>query len=76
MTRTIILTGAKGGQGTSTIAVALAILTARHNPTVLRSADPAGTAALAGIPLPVSDDRVQVCPGLDLEPLAVRDERP
>lgn len=64
MTRTIILTGARGGQGTSTVAVALSVLAARHGPTLLRSDDPTATAALVGIPLPLGDERIAVGPNL------------
>ena len=49
MTRTIVLTGARGGQGTSTVAAALAVLAAGHGPVVLRSGDPSATTALLGL---------------------------
>lgn len=68
MTRTIVLTGARGGQGTSTVAAALAVFAAGHGPTLLRSNDPATTAALVGIPLPLGDEWVDVCPNLTLVP--------
>lgn len=68
MTRTIVLAGARGGQGTSTVAAALAVLAAGHGPTLLRSNDPATTAALVGIPLPLGDEWIDVCPNLTLVP--------
>jgi len=64
MTRTIILTGARGGQGTSTVAATLAVLAAGHGPTLLRSDDPAATAALVGVPLALDDEWIDVCPNL------------
>lgn len=67
MTRTIQLTGARGGQGTSTIAASLAVLAAGHGPTLLCSIEPTTTAALLGIPLPLADDpAVEVAANLDL----------
>jgi len=67
MTRTIQLTGARGGQGTSTIAASLAMLAAGHGPTLLCSDEPAITAALLGVTLPLTDDDVvEVAPNLDL----------
>lgn len=60
MTRTIVLTGARGGQGTSTLAVALAVLAARNGLTLLRSDDPTAVAALVGIPLPIGDEWIEV----------------
>jgi hypothetical protein len=67
MTRTIQVTGARGGQGTSTIAASLAVLAAGHGPTLLCSDEPAITAALLGVSLPLTDDDVvEVAPNLDL----------
>ena len=67
MTRTIQVTGARGGQGTSTIAASLAVLAAGHGPTLLCSDEPAITAALLGVAMPLSDDEVvEVAPNLDL----------
>jgi hypothetical protein len=66
MTRTIVLTGARGGQGTSTVAAALAILAAGHGPTQLVPDDPRSTAALMGV-VPVLDKEwVEVCPNLTM----------
>src|SRR4051812_30317113 len=67
MTRTIQVTGARGGQGTSTIAASLAVLAAGHGPTLLCSDEPAITAALLGVAMPLTDDDVvEVAPNLDL----------
>jgi hypothetical protein len=68
MTRTITLTGARGGQGTSTVAAALAVLCAGHAPTILCSDDPTATAALVGVPVPLGDGWIDVCPNLTLVP--------
>jgi hypothetical protein len=65
MTRTITFLGARGGQGTSTIAAAAALFAAAEQPTILVSDDPAAAAALIGIPVPVGDDCV-VLPSLTL----------
>jgi hypothetical protein len=64
----ITLTGARGGQGTSTVAAALAVLCAGHAPTILRSDDPTTTAALVGVPVPLGDGWIDVCPNLTLVP--------
>jgi hypothetical protein len=66
--RTITLTGARGGHGTTTVAAALALYAAGHVPTALVSTDPAATAALIGIPLAVAGEWVQVTPTLVLTP--------
>lgn len=67
MTRTIQVTGARGGQGTSTIAASLAVLAAGHGSTLLCSEEPAITAALLGVAMPLTDDDVvEVAPNLDL----------
>ncbi len=64
--RMIWLHGARGGHGTTTLATTLALYAAGHQPTALVSSDPASTAALIGIPLPVADDQVHVAPNLML----------
>jgi hypothetical protein len=64
MSRTIHLIGARGGQGTTTVAAALALLAAGHHDTALVSSDPAATAALLGVPLPLADERAEVTPTL------------
>lgn len=70
MNRTIVLTGARGGQGTSTVAAALALLAAEHGPTIICSEDPTTTAALIGIPLALDEECVSVRPGLAIAPLS------
>lgn len=68
MPRTITLIGARGGQGTTTIAAALALFAADAQPTTLVSADPTATAALLGVPLPLAGEWAQVTPTLTLTP--------
>lgn len=68
MTRTITVVGARGGQGTTTVATVLAVLTAGHQPTTLVSGDPASTAALLGVPLSLEDEWAQVTQNLRLDP--------
>ena len=68
MTRTITLHGARGGQGTTTIAAALALFAAESGPTTLVCDDPTATCALLGIPAPLGDDWAQVTPSLRLDP--------
>lgn len=64
MTRTIILTGARGGQGTSSVAAALAVLAAGHGPTQLVPDDPRSTAALLGVPITTDEEWAEICPNL------------
>ena len=66
MTRMITFVGARGGQGTSTVAAAAALFAATEQRTVLVSDDPAATAALIGIPLPLGGDCIAVTPTLTL----------
>lgn len=66
MTRTIVLTGARGGQGTSTIAATLAVLAAGHGPTQLVPDDPRSTAALMGVAVALDEEWVEVCPNLTM----------
>jgi hypothetical protein len=68
MTKTIELIGARGGQGTTTVAAALALLHAGHGPTTLVTKDPAATAALVGVPLGLEDEWAQVTSTLRLDP--------
>ena len=68
MTRTITLHGARGGQGTTTVAAALALLAADSGPTTLVCDDPTATCALLGIPAPLRDDWAQVTTNLRLDP--------
>ena len=55
-TLNVILNGARGGQGTSTISAALALYAAGHADTQLVATDPSVTAALLGIPETAADD--------------------
>ena len=66
MSRTIVVTGARGGQGTTTVAAALALYAAAHNETVLVSPDRDAAAALLGIPTHTSDEPIPVVGGLTL----------
>ncbi len=68
MSRTITLHGARGGQGTTTVAAALALFAAESGPTVLVSDDPTATCGLLGIPATLGDDWAQVTPNLRLDP--------
>ena len=68
MSRTITLHGARGGQGTTTVAAALALFAAESGPTILVSDDPTATCALLGIPATLGDDWAQVTPNLRLDP--------
>jgi hypothetical protein len=58
--------GARGGQGTTTIACVVALLEADHQPTTLVTADPAATAALLGLPIDMSDEPTEITSGLRL----------
>ena len=51
-TRTILLTGARGGHGTTTVAAALALYASEHGPTEAAT-DVAPTATLVGSAAPV-----------------------
>ena len=65
MQRTITLVGGRGGQGTTTVATALALMAASDQRTTLITTDPMATAAVIGMPL--SSDTVWVdVPGLVL----------
>jgi hypothetical protein len=65
--RQIAVAGARGGQGTSTVAAAIAVFAAGRRPTRLVSDEPAAMAALLGIatPAPVGET-VVVTDGLEL----------
>ena len=56
----ITIAGARGGQGTSTIAAVLAMFAAEHRTTRLSSTEPAAIAALLGLPPPDADQIVPV----------------
>lgn len=64
--RTIVVCGARGGHGATTVAAALALHSASQVLTALVSPDAAATAALIGIPLGLADEWVQVTPTLVL----------
>jgi len=64
--RTITVSGARGGHGATTVAVALGLLAADHGPTTVVSADPAAVSALLGVPLGLAGEWVQVTPALVL----------
>jgi len=55
-TLNVILNGARGGQGTSTIAAALALYAAGHVRTQLVAIDPRATAALLGVAQPTEGE--------------------
>jgi len=63
--RTITVTGARGGQGTSTVAAALALFAAGRGPTTLVAADRRAMSTLLGVP-DQGDERVVVTPTLTL----------
>jgi len=66
--RRIVVAGVRGGQGTSTVAAALAIFAAGHVPTRLAAVEPDVTAALLGLPALAEDERraLVVVGGLEL----------
>jgi cellulose biosynthesis protein BcsQ len=68
MTSTITVIGARCGQGTTTIASALAVFSARHRPTMLVSADPACAAALMGVPPALDGQPTQITSTRRLDP--------
>lgn len=59
-TLNVILNGARGGQGTSTVAAALALYAAGHADTHLVARDPAAAAALLGIATPANGESAPV----------------
>src|SRR5688572_3966081 len=52
--RHITVVGARGGHGTTTVACALAVMSAAQGPTTLAAADIDTAAAVLGLPRPVS----------------------
>ena len=73
--RRITITGARGGQGTSTVAAAVALFAAGHARTVLASADPRSMGALLGVPAPQAADLdVEITPTLRLSERPVADD--
>lgn len=72
-TRTIVVTGARGGQGTTTVAAALALHAARDGDAVLIAPPQQGAAALLGVPAVQRGESVEVTAHLMLvaPPMAV-----
>jgi hypothetical protein len=64
--RTIVVTGARGGQGTTTVAAALALQAARHGRVVLVAAPDQQAAALLGVPASDHGEIVEITGGLTL----------
>jgi len=62
----IVVAGARGGQCTSTVAAAIALVAAGHRPTALVAVEPDASAALLGVPVPSGDGRVAVTTTLEL----------
>ena len=50
--RRIVVAGAKGGQGTTTVAAAIAVFAAGHRSTRLMTSDPGAAAAVLGVTVP------------------------
>lgn len=71
MSRTLTFAGAKGGQGTTTVASATAVLAAGHLPTTLVTDDLVHTAALLGLPRPTGTAAIHVSSNLWLATQAV-----
>ncbi len=63
-----LIVGARGGQGTTTVAVALAALAARQGPTTLIAHDPEAVLGVAGAASSAGGEpaKVQLAPGLVL----------
>lgn len=66
MPRTIILVGARGGSGTSTVAAALACLAATETKVRLASHDPIAMAHILAVPAPLAGVPVSAGPNLTL----------
>src|SRR4051812_25750065 len=64
--RLIMVTGARGGQGTTTVAVALALHAAAHGEVVLAAAPRQGAAVLMGVPAIERGEAVQVTSNVTL----------
>lgn len=62
MSRTITLVGARGGQGASTVAAALAASLSADTPTALLSHEPLAVAQLLGAMPPLPGEAVEVAP--------------
>lgn len=68
MSHRYFLAGARGGQGTTTMATILAVLSAAHRPTALVSDQVDDVCALTGIPRPERSLTTPICPNLLLNP--------
>jgi hypothetical protein len=66
MSQRYLLAGARGGQGTTTVATVLAVLSAGHRPTVLTTTQVDDVCALTGIPRPGPSSTTSICPNLTL----------
>src|SRR3954447_6993000 len=64
--RLIMVTGARGGQGTTTVAVALALHAAAHGDVAVAAAPGQGAAVLLGVPAIERGETVQVTPSVTL----------
>lgn len=64
MIRTLAFSGAKGGQGTTTVAAATAVIAAGHAPTTLVTPEASDAATLLGLPRPDDGGPIQVTPTL------------
>lgn len=62
----IVFVGARGGQGTSTVAATAALESAKHSPTSLLCVDPLSTAALLGASPVLPGEQAEIAPGLTL----------
>lgn len=72
MNRTVTLIGARGGQGTSTVAAALALHAADDLPTALLTHDPTATARILGTQPPVTAEPFAAAPNLTVAGLDAR----
>ena len=64
MSNRYFLAGARGGQGTTTMATILAVLSAAHQPTALVSEQVDDVCALTGTPRPRPSSTTPICPNL------------
>lgn len=66
MNDVIVFVGARGGQGTSTVAATAALQAAQHAPTSLLCLDPLATAALLGASPVLPGEHAEIAPRLTL----------
>lgn len=64
MAQRYLLAGARGGQGTTTVATVLALMSARHRQTVLTTGQVDDVCALTGTLRPESTSTTPICPNL------------